>query len=113
MDPAARLHLVEWGHVFCLRVLLTDLVLLKDVLKGVLCRHLSLDAQIQAWQRKACLSFPSRRRAAPWTRAHAWATTSCVGLCSCRKQNTMLILSVYPAKCFLPAKERDDNIVDV
>lgn len=60
MDSAARLHLAEWGHVFCLKLLLTDLVLLKDdALKGVLCRHLSSDAQIQAWPRKASLSFPA------------------------------------------------------
>lgn len=58
MDPGARLHLAEWGHVFCLEVLLIDLVLLKDdALKGVLCRHLSSDAQIQAWQRKVCISL--------------------------------------------------------
>lgn len=50
MDPAARLHLAEWGHVICLKVLLTELVLLKDALKGVLCRHLSLGAGMQAWQ---------------------------------------------------------------
>lgn len=89
VDPAAKLHLVEWGHVFCLNVFLIDLVLLKDALNGVLCRYLSLVAQIQAWQRKAHLYVPSRMRAAPWTLAHV--TTSCVGFCSCRKENTILI----------------------
>lgn len=34
MDSAARLRLVEWGHVFCLKLLLADRVLLKDALKG-------------------------------------------------------------------------------
>lgn len=89
VDPAAKLHLVEWGHVFCLKVFLTDLVLLKDALNGVLRRYLSLDAQTRAWQRKAHLYVPSRMRAALWTLA--CVTTSCVGLCSCRKENTILI----------------------